>query len=231
VLWRLIKASAIVAVAGLALAGCAVQPLKMGAAAIVGSNRISVATLGNQANNLSQTAARYPGVVTLTQTEVTQATLTWLIRYQIQEELARQAGIYVSPAQANAALQSAVTSEGAADEQEGLTNPSQDLVLALLGIPPGTSTELGRYVAISDMYLTVVNGGKVPATGSSALTAAENKLTKATCQAAKTLNIQVNPQYGVLDYSELAVVTAPSSVTRPAGPAASASPIPTTPAC
>jgi hypothetical protein len=93
VLWRLIKASAIVAVAGLALAGCAVQPLKMGAAAVVGSQRISVATLGNQAHDLTQAAAKYPGVVTLTQTEVTQATLTWLIRYQVQEELATQAGI------------------------------------------------------------------------------------------------------------------------------------------
>jgi hypothetical protein len=231
VLWRLIKASAIVAVAGLALAGCAVQPLKMGAAAIVGSNRISVATLGNQASNLSQAAARYPSIITLTQTEATQATLTWLIRYQIQEELARQAGIYVSPAQASAALQSAVKMAEASYEQEGMTNPTQDFVLAYSGVPPSTSGELGRYFAISNMYLAMVNGGKVPATGSSALTAADKKLTTATCQAAKTLNIQVNPQYGVLDYTELAVVTAPSSVTRPAGPAASASPIPTTPAC
>jgi hypothetical protein len=231
VLWRLIKASAIVAVAGVALAGCAVQPLKMGAAAIVGSNRISVATLGNQADNLSQAAALYPGVVTLTQTEVTQATLTWLIRYQIQEQLARQAGIYVSPAQANAALQNAVSLAKAAAEQEGLSNPSQELILASSGVPPSTSGELGRYEAISDMYLAMVNGGKVPASGSSAQTAAESKLTNAECQAAKSLNIQVNPQYGVLDYSELAVVTAPSSVTRAAGPTASASPIASTPAC
>jgi len=231
VLWRLIKASAIVAATGVALAGCAVQPLKMGAAAIVGSQRISVATLGNQAHDLSQAAAKYPGVVTLSQTEVTQATLTWLIRYQVQEEVASQAGIYVSPAEANAALQSAVKSAEASAESQGLTNPSQELILTASGVPPSTSTELGRYEAISNMYLAMVNGGKVPASGSSAQTAAENKLTKAECQAAKSLNIQVNPQYGVLDYTELAVVTAPSSVTRAAGPTAAASPIATTPAC
>jgi hypothetical protein len=34
----------------------------------------------------------------------TQETLTWLVRFQINEELARQVGITVTPAQAQAAL-------------------------------------------------------------------------------------------------------------------------------
>lgn len=229
-LWRLIKASAIVLGAGLVVTGCAVQPLKMGAAAIVGSQRISVATLGNEAGNLSQAAKQYPGVVTLTQTEVTQSTLTWLIRYQVQEELARQNGITVTPAQATAALNQAVSSAISSAESEGLTNASQNLILAASGVPPSTSGELGRYEAIADMYLALVNGGKAPTT-SSAQTAAEDKLTTAECRAAKALNIQVNPQYGVLDYTELEVVSAPSTVTRAAGPTASASPIATAPAC
>ncbi len=230
-LWRLVKASAIVLATGVALAGCAVQPLKLGAAAIVGSQRISVATLGTEAGNLSQAAKKYPGIVTLTQTEVTQVTLTWLIRYQIQEELARRNGITVSPAQAAAALTSAVSSAEASAESEGLTNVSQELILAASGVPPSTSGELGRYEAIADSYLALVNGGKAPASGSSAATAAEDKLGQAQCQAAKALNIQVNPQYGVMDYTELQVVSAPSKVTRPAGPTASASPIASSPAC
>jgi hypothetical protein len=230
VLWRLIKASAIVAAVGLALAGCAVQPLKMGAAAIVGSQRISVATLGIESANLSQAAARYPGIVTLTPTEVTQATLTWLIRYQIQEELARQNGITVSPAQANAALNMAVANAEASAESQGMTNVSQELILTASGVPPSTSGELGRYEAIANMYLAMVNGGKLPTT-SSAQTAAGDKLTNAQCRAAKSLNIQVNPQYGQLDYTALQVVSAPSTVTRPAGPTTSASPVATAPAC
>ena len=88
---RLIKASAIVIGVGL-VTGCAVTPVKMGSAAIVGNQRISIATLGTEVTNLSQAAKQYPGVVNLTATEPTQATLTWLIRYQINEELARQAG-------------------------------------------------------------------------------------------------------------------------------------------
>jgi len=231
VLWRLVKASAIVAGVGLAVAGCAVQPLKLGAAAIVGSQRISVATLGTQATNLSQAAKQYPEVVTLTPAQVTQATLTWLIRYQIQEEVARQAGIYVSPAQAQNALNIAVSNAITGAEQQGLTNVTQELILAASGVPPDTAAELGRYEAIADMYLAMVNGGKTPPAGSSALTAADAKLDAAECQAAKALNIQVNPQYGVLDYAEYQVVSVPSALTRPPGPTASASPVATTPAC
>jgi hypothetical protein len=229
VLRRLIKASAIVIGVGL-VAGCAVTPVKMGSAAIVGNNRISIATLDTQATNLSQAAKKYPGVVTLTQTQVTQATLTWLIRYQVQEELASQAGITVSPAQAQTALNNAVASAKASAEQQGLTNVTQELILAASGVPPSTSDELGRYEAITNMYLALANGGKTPTT-SSAQTAAGNKLDKAECQAAKALNIQVNPQFGQLDYTGLQVVSLPNPVARSAGPMASASPVATAPAC
>ncbi len=87
---RLVKASAIVVGVGLAVAACA--PVKMGAAAIVGNERITIATLDTEVTNLSQAAAQYPAAVNLTATQRTQATLTWLIRYQIFEEMARQAG-------------------------------------------------------------------------------------------------------------------------------------------
>jgi hypothetical protein len=229
VLRRLVKASAIVIGVGL-VTGCAVTPLQMGSAAIVGSQRISITTLGIESANLNQAAKRYPGIVTLTPTEVTQTTLTWLIRYQINEEVARQAGITVTPAQAQAALQAAYASAKSSAESQGLTNVTLDLILAASGIPPNTSTQLGRYEAISNEYLKIANGGKAP-TSSSAQTAAGNKLNQAECQAAKSLNIRVNPQFGQLDYSQYQVVTAPNPVARPAGPTASASPIATAPAC
>src|SRR5271169_5791017 len=86
VLRRLIKASAIVIGVGLFVTGCAVTPVKMGSAAIVGNERISIATLDTEVTNLSQAAKKYPGVVSLSATQQTQAALTWLIRYQIYEE-------------------------------------------------------------------------------------------------------------------------------------------------
>ena len=215
---RLIKASAIVAGTGLAVAGCAVTPLKMGAAAVVGDQRISIATLDSQVTNLSQAAAKYPGVVTLTPVQRTQATLTWLIRYQITEELARQQGITISSAQGQKALSDAITQAEASAAQQGLTNATQTLILAASGIPPDTSAELGRYEAISGQYLIMANGGTAPATGSAAATAATSKLSHAECLAAKALNISVNPQFGQLDYTAVQIVPASVTVTRSAGP-------------
>ena len=228
---RLIKASAIVIGTGLAVAGCAVTPLKMGAAAVVGTQRISIATLDSQVTNLSQVAAQYPRVDTMTAAQRTQSTLTWLIRYQIAEELARQQGITISPAQGTNSLNDAIKQAEAAAAAQGLTNVTQNLILVASGIPPDTSAELGRYEAISNQYLKLANGGTIPASGSAAATAATSKLNHAECLAAKALNISVNPQFGQLDYAAVQIVPAPVTVTRTAGPTASASPVATAPAC
>ena len=128
----------------------------------MGNQRITIATLGTEVTNLSQAAKQYPGVVNLTATEETQATLTWLIRYQINDELARQAGITVSTAQAEAALAQAYATAKSAAEQQGLTNVTPTLILAASGIPPNTSAELGRYEAIANQYLKIANGGTTP---------------------------------------------------------------------
>jgi hypothetical protein len=230
VLRRLVTAAAMVSGVGLVMTGCAVTPLKMGSAAIVGSQRISVATLGSQASNLSQAASKYPGVISLSPTQETQATLTWLIRYQINDEVARQAGITVTTAQSAAALASAYQSAAATAQQQGVTNVSLGLILAGSGVPPDTAAQLGRYEAIANQYVKMANGGRAPVS-SSAQTAAEAKLSTAECQAAKALDIAVNPQYGQLDYSEYSVVSVPNPVARAAGPTASASPVTTAPAC
>jgi len=233
VLRRLIKASAIVAgVAAFGLAVAACSPVKLGAAAIVGNQRITIATLDTEVTNLSQAAAQYPTEVNLNASQRTQATLTWLIRYQITEELARQQGITVSTAQGQNALNQAVKVAESAAEQQGLANATQNLILAASGIPPDTYLELGRYESISNQYLEKANGGTLPASGSAAATTAGNKLNQAECQAAKALNIQVNPQFGQLDYSQYQVVTAPSTVTRAQGPVKAASSSPAAaPAC
>ena len=94
--------SAVALGAGLVVTAC--SPVKLGAAAIVGNDRITIATLDTEVTNLSQTVKLYPGTVQLSQEQLTQQTLTWLIRFEINDELARQAGITVSTAQAQKAL-------------------------------------------------------------------------------------------------------------------------------
>ena len=223
---RLVKASALVVGVGLLAAAC--SPVKMGSAAIVGNERITIATLDTDVTNLNQAVKLYPGIVSLTPAQATQATLTWLIRYQVQEELARQAGITISTAQAEAALASAYAGAKANAEAQGLTDVSLNLILAASGIPPSTADEFGRFEAIQTEFVKNANGGTLPASTSTAIT---DKFNQAQCVAAKDLDIQVSPQFGRLDYTQYAVVAAPSVVSRAAGPAPTASPSGLAPAC
>jgi hypothetical protein len=228
VLGRLIKVSALVLGAGLVMAGC--SPVKLGSAAVVGDERITVATLNTEVTNLGRYAKLYPGTVQLTPAQQTQETLTWLVRFKINDELARQAGITVSTTQAQQALNEIYNAAKASAQAQGITNVTLNLILTANGIPPNLRDEVGRYQAIDDQFALRANGGKAPAT-QAAETAVTDQLNKARCVAAKQLKIQVNPQYGRLDYTQYSIVASSPTVTRSAGPAPTASPSGVAPAC
>jgi hypothetical protein len=228
VLSRLIKVSALVLGAGLVIAGC--DPVKMGAAAIVGDQRITVATLDTEVTNLSRYLKVHPSPMPLTPVQQTQLTLTWLIRFQINEALAKQEGITVSAAQAEQAWNDISKRAKANAQAQGITNVTDSLILAANGIPPNMKDEVGRYQSIDDQFALRANGGTPPATQDAA-NAANDQLNKARCVAAKQLKIQVNPQYGRLDYSQYVIVASVPAVTRSAGPAPTAMPSGLAPAC
>ncbi len=225
---RLLKVSALVLGAGLVVTGC--SPVKLGAAAVVGDQRITVATLNTEVTNLSRYVKLYPGTVQLTPAQQTQQTLTWLVRFKINEQLARRQGITISTAQAQQALNEIFTQAKANAQAQGINNVTLNLILTANGIPPNMATEVGRYQAIDNQFALQANGGTAPAT-QTAETAVTNKLNKARCVVAKQLNIQVNPQYGRLDYSQYSIVPSTSTVTRSAGPSPTASPSGLAPAC
>jgi hypothetical protein len=220
--------SAVVLGAGLLLAGCG--PVKFGAAAITGNQRITIATLTTQVTNLSQAVKQYPGTIQMSSAQETQETLTWLVRFQINDELARQAGITVTPAQAQVALAQIYAAAKAQAQAQGLSNVTLNLILAANGIPPDLSAEVGRYQAIQDQFVRQANGGTLPTTtaGQTAITA---KLQHAQCLAAKALAIQINPQFGQLNYTQYQVVSAPNPVAAPPGPAKPSPTAGLTPAC
>ena len=228
VLRRLIKVSAVVLGAGLVVTGC--SPVKAGAAAIVGDQRITIATLDTAVTDLNQAAKKYPGNISLTPAQETQQVLTWLVRFQVVEQLAKQDGITVSAAQAQNALAEIYAAAKSQAQASGVSNVTLELILAANGIPPDLSAEVGRYQAIQTQYVEQANGGKLPTTTASE-TASTASLDKAQCIAAKSLTISINPQFGRLDYSQLSVVPAPSTVSRAAGPAKPASTSGLTPAC
>jgi hypothetical protein len=160
----------------------------------------------------------------------TQETPTWLVRFQINDELARQAGITVTPAQAQVALAQIYAAAKAQAQAQGLSNVTLNLILAANGIPPDLSAEVGRYQAIQDQFVRQANGGTLPTTtsGQTAITA---KLQHAQCLAAKALAIQINPQFGQLNYTQYQVVSAPNPVAAPPGPAKPSPTAGLTPAC
>ena len=227
VLARLVKVSAAVLGAGLLVAGC--SPVKMGAAAIVGSQRITMATLDTEVTNLGQAAKLSPGAAPLSAAQQTQETLSWLVRFKINEQLAQQAGITVSSSQAQQALAQIYATVKAQEQAQGVSNVTLNLILIDNGIPPNMSAELGRYQAIETQYIEQLNGGKIP-TASAAQTATAAKLQRAQCVAAKSLQIQINPQFGRLNYTQYQIVSVPGTVSRAGGPA-KAAPSGLTPAC
>jgi hypothetical protein len=215
--------------AGLAVAGCA--PLKMGAAAIVGNNTVSIAQLNNETGMLAAGAKKYPTLVKLSQQQITQETLAWLIRFKIANQVASKSGISVTTAQADQARNEIYQQAAAEAEQSGVSNVTLELIMVANGIPPNMTTELGQYQAIENAYLAAANGGTMPAASSSALTAAENQYEHATCQAAKSLNIQVNPQFGRMNYTQYSVVDTADTVSAPSGSKPSTSTGGLSPAC
>jgi len=214
------KLAAVLLAAGITVAACGT--VKMGAAAITGSQRISTSTLSAQVADLntayqahkSQIQLQYPA------SEMPQQVLSWLVRFQVRDTMAVQQGITVTPTQAEQALLSI-----AASIRSGGSTATLAEVAVANGLPPDLLDDLGRYQAIETQLLDRLDGGKLPSS-SSGQQALESQFDKSQCQAAKSLNIQINPQFGALDYSTFSVVLTPSGLSKTSVPAAAASPSP-----
>ncbi len=222
------KLAVAVLAAGVAVSACG--PVRMGAAAIVGNQRISAVTLAAEAANLSAAYRRDQGKAQIPYpaSQIPQQALSWLLRFRIREAMAARDNITVTPGGAERAL----AALSAQIRQGGRTSLARAAVSS--GLPPDLIGELGRYQAIGNVLVNRLDGGKAPTT-TAAQQALNALLIKSQCQASKALDITVNPQYGVLDYRQLAVVPAKPtlSAAQPAGalsPSPSASPQ-LTPAC
>ena len=194
------------------LASC--SSVKIGTAAVVGDQRITVASLDTQVSNLKAASKPYSKELTLTATNMPAAVLSWLIRFQIGDQVAANSGISVTATQVEAGVANINQQAAQAASQEGLSSPQA--ALYDVGISPQMLSDLGRYQAQELAFAEHANGGKLPTTSAegNAVTAA---LTKAQCTAAKSLSIQVSPQFGRLDYSQYTVVPAPNTLSQPAG--------------
>jgi hypothetical protein len=185
--------------------------VKLGAAAVSNNQRISTATVAAEVSNLNQAYQAVKGKIHLQfeASQTPQEVLSWLLRFQVREEMATRYGITVTPAQVQAGL----ASISAQAKQSGVT--ARDLAVAN-GVPPDQMNELGRYLAIQNAIISRLDGGKLP-TANAALETLSNKFDTSQCVAAKSLGIQVNPQYGALDYRSIGVVAAPNKLSAVPG--------------
>jgi SurA N-terminal domain len=180
--------------------------VKLGAAAVSNDQRISSSTVTAEVNNLNQAYQADKAKIQLqfAASQMPQEVLSWLLRFQVREQMANRYGITVNQTQ----VQDALNSISAQAKQSGVT--ARDLAVAN-GVPPDQLNELGRYVAIQDAVLNRLDGGKLP-TANAALVTLSTKFDTSQCVAAKSLGIQVNPQYGALDYRSIGVVAAPNKL-------------------
>jgi len=208
--------------AGAVLTACGGQ-VKLGAAALMSTDRISASTLSAQVANLNKNYQKYKGQIQL-QYEVSQMpqqVLSWLIRFQVGDQMAARNGITVSPGQQQAELKQ-LNQSAQSSTTTGAPVPLPALAVAN-GLPPDLLGELARYQFIQTTLVNRIDGGKDPGTtsGREAITKEYNGYQ---CRAAKSLNIRVNPQYGQLDYAQISVIPLPSTLSADASPSPSPSP-------
>ena len=201
-----IKLAAAAGACGVAVAACGT--VKMGAAAIVGNQRVSSNSLSAQVANLNAGYQQYRKEITLQYpaSEMPQQVLGWIVRFQVRDQLAQREHISVTPADEKQA-ERAITASLA---QSGDNAPLAEVAVAN-GLPPDMLTQLYQYEAIETKLLDRLDGGKLPSS-TAAQQSLENQFNKSQCLAAKSLGIQINPQFGELDYSDYSVVAAPSTL-------------------
>ena len=226
------KTSRVLALGAAGLGVCALisacSPVQAGSAAIVGSQRITSSSLDQQVSNLQGAIKSNGGQTSLAAAEQPRAVLTWLIRFSIMDQVAADNNISVTQAQSQAGLSEIQSEAASSASQEGYS--SATALFLGNGISPQMLPALGTWVAQESAYQVKVNDGK-QITSQAESTAVTAKYNKAECQAAKSLNIQVSPQYGRLDYTQYTVVAGANTLSAPSGVPSPASTTGLTPAC
>jgi SurA N-terminal domain len=225
--WRL---AAAVAAAGACALLAACSPVKAGAAAVVGNQRISQATLDSQVSNLQQDIAQYDPGVQVNTAVLPKLVLGQLISFAVRDRTAQDLGITVSQSD----IQQATNFVYQQNQQSGSTVTSIQQLITLSAVPVSLKDDFGRYYAIELAFFKSKNGGKLPTTNSAAVQQAASQFSMTECRAAKELNIQVNPQYGQLGFDQTSghyTVTAGGDTLSAAGGSRPAAVLPYTPAC
>jgi len=220
--------TSILVIAAAAAATCALSacgPVRMGAAAITGGQRITVSALNDQVTSLERAYQAGRGIqLQFPLSQAPQQVLGWMLRFRIRDQLAARNHVIVTNGQSQRAL-------SALARQTGRSGPAFVQLAVANGLPPDLLPSLGRYEAIQSDLFTRLNRGTLPRT-QARVQALSPVFAHRECVAAKSLNIQVNPQFGQMDYGTLAVIPAASPLSAPITPSPAPTPKPQlTPSC
>jgi hypothetical protein len=216
---RTVTGAAAAGAALIVLAGCGSGPVQMGAAAIVGSQRITSTTLSDDVAGLNKTYQANPSVAGQLQykpAQMPQLVLTWLVRFQILDNVARTKGIQISPGDSQRGLAAAAQ---IFQQQTGQNISAGELALAN-AVPPGLLTQFGRFEAILSKLTVLYTGGRQPTSQQDQQAESQivnQRLTADIGSATKNLNIKINPRYGQLNTAQLTIGSAPDRLSRPSG--------------
>jgi hypothetical protein len=190
------KLAAAVLASGVAVAACGT--VKMGAAAIVGNQRISATQLAAEVAGYNAEYDSYHGTIQqqFPASQTPQQVLGWLVSFQVADRMAQRYGITITPTAQQQAQNQVMTSV----RQENPAATTGELAAAL-GLAPDMVSGFWQYEAIQSAVVSRLDGGKTPASGSSAAGALASAFDASECRAAKSLAIQINPQFGELDYT------------------------------
>ncbi len=178
-------AAAVAAGACTLLAAC--SPVKVGAAAVVGNQRITQASLATQVSSLQSDIAQYFPGAKVNDAVLPRLVLGSLITFAVRDQTARDLGVTVSQADMQQATDLFYASAQQQQQQGGSSFSSQQQFIAAQGIPLDLKDDLGRYYATEVDFIKSKNGGKLPTTNSTAVQQAVSQFSRAECRAAKEL--------------------------------------------
>ncbi|MFI0351489.1 hypothetical protein [Actinomadura sp. 9N407] len=204
---RTIKAAAAALVAAVALAGCGGGPLKMGAAALVGDDRIAVSTLdtavtdwqrefradpvANQLRSDPRMQDQRNGSEPLTESDLRDA-LDMLVYFRIGDEVARRNGVTVSQGQIDQIV--------AALEQRG----GADSLVRSRGLPARHARDLAKVIGVETLVAQKYGASPDPRAAEQNA-GAQRQTARQFVETAEGMKIRVNPRFGSFEPAKIAI--------------------------
>jgi hypothetical protein len=211
---RTMKAVAAAAVAAAALTGCGGGSLKVGSAALVGDDRITVSTLNGavrdwqrefRADPMANRLRADPGsfgqaAEPLSETDLRRA-LHLMVRFRIAGEVARRHGIPVS--------------EGRVDQTVGEMNQEGGAasVVRAVGLPARYTRDVARLVAVEEDLGRRFGATDDPRSPQSM--AAAPRVDAALTDTARRMRITINPRFGSFDTGRVTISPATARLSAP----------------